>query len=130
MTAASTKGRGHRGGRKPATKRPARSAWTPSLPAPREIWLAGLGVVVAAGETTTELVDDLVRRGKLREPKVKAKARGWVRDARKGAEGLADDALDTTRRAIDRAVKSLGVENPPRNKNILHRLGDLAEALL
>jgi len=94
------------------------------------MWLAGLGAVAAAGETTNDLLDELVRRGKLREPKVKASARGWVRDVRKGAEGLANDALDATRQAIDRAAKSLGVEERPRNKNILHRLGDLAEALL
>lgn len=127
---ASTKGRGRRPAGKATRRSAPKASWIPELPGPRDVWLAGLGVVAAAGETTDELIDELVRRGKLREPKVKAKARGWVRDVRKGAESLADDALDTTRNAIDRAAKSLGVEERPRNKNILHRLGDLAEALL
>lgn len=130
MSAASTKRRGGRSAGKTAKRKAPAQTWLPELPGPRDVWLAGLGVVVAAGETTDELMDELVRRGKLREPKVKAKARGWVRDVRKGAESLADDALDTTRQALDKAAKSLGVEEKPRNKNILHRLGDLAEALL
>lgn len=107
----------------------------PALPATagadlRQLWLAGLGAVVTTSETAVELIDTLVARGRRQEPKTRAAAQRIVRDARQTIEGLASETGRRSRVALEDAMERLGVEKQPRSKNILHRLGDIAEALL
>lgn len=117
--------------RKPAAKRRAGSAPVPAAgPSPRELWLAGLGAALVAGETARDAVDALVVRGREREPRVVAAAERVARDARSAVEETAAQAARISRRMIDDALERFGQRPAPRQKNILHRLGDLAEALL
>lgn len=96
----------------------------------RNVWLAGLGAVSAAGEKAADFVDALVEKGKEREPRVRAAAARLVKNAQKNATGIATQAERRTRELVDGAFERLGVGSKPRQKNLLHRLGDLAEAIL
>ncbi|HSM12628.1 MAG TPA: phasin family protein [Thermoanaerobaculia bacterium] len=96
----------------------------------RSVWLAGLGLGVSVAESAGEAFDALVARGRKQEPKTMAAARRVVKDARRTAGDLADEAARVSKRKIDEALDALGVESNPRPKNLLHRLGDLAEAIL
>lgn len=96
----------------------------------RSVWLAGLGLGVSVVEGASEAFDALVARGRRQEPKTMAAARKAVKDVRRTAGELADEAARASKRKIDEALDALGVESNPRPKNLLHRLGDLAEAIL
>lgn len=114
--------------RKPS--RPAR----PRAAAPdsqiRQVWLAGLGALAATGETANGLFDELVARGRKQEPATRAAAEKVVRDARGVVESVATQAGRRSKALVNDAIARLGVKEQPRSKNILHRLGDFAEALL
>ena len=84
----------------------------------------------AANLPRPERHDELVVRGRQQEPKTLAAARRVAREARGTANGWAIDATKLGKQWIDQAFDRLGVPDRPRQKNILHRLGDLAEALL
>jgi len=115
--------------RKRATKRAARP--TPPTGDPlRELWLAGLGAVAATGETAAEAFDTLVARGRRLEPTVVAAAERTAREARGAVEELAAEASRRSKKLVDEALDRIGAHRAPRSKNILHRLGDIAEALL
>jgi hypothetical protein len=118
--------------RRAATRRPAaRRAVRPSPPGgARQVWLAGLGAAVASTELAIGFVDALVARGRKEEPQTIATAERLVGELRGNAERLVRRATLESRRAIDGAIRQLGVPDHPRRKNVLHRLGDLAEALL
>jgi hypothetical protein len=120
--------------RSPRARRAARPSRTvPASPVelPRELWLAGLGALAATGETATRAFGALVVRGERREPEVVAAVRRVADDARAVAESVVRDAAQRSRRAVDEAVERLSpTPRSPRSKNILHRLGDLADALL
>lgn len=111
-------------GRRPASRAAAAESQM------RQIWWAGLGAVAATGETATELVDELIARGKKREPALVAAAERSLRDARRTVEKLASEAGKRSMRLFDETIEQLGVKPQPRSRNILHRLGDVAEALL
>jgi len=96
----------------------------------RQLWLAGLGAMATTGEAAASMVEALVARGRTQEPKTRAAAAKAVREARRSVEVLANEAGRRSRMAIDEAMNRLGVDERPRSKNILHRLGDLAEAML
>jgi poly(hydroxyalkanoate) granule-associated protein len=96
----------------------------------RQVWLAGLGALAATGETANGLFDELVARGRKQEPATRAAAEKAVRDARGVVESVAAQAGRRSKALVDEAIARLGVKNQPRSKNILHRLGDVAEALL
>ena len=115
-------------------KRPARSKRPTTRTAAvdsqvRRFWLAGLGAVATTGETAVELLDELVARGKKREPATVAAAEKAVRDARRAVESLAAETGRRSMRLVDDAIDRLGIKAQPRRRNILHRLGDVAEAL-
>jgi polyhydroxyalkanoate synthesis regulator phasin len=96
----------------------------------RTFWLAGLGAIATAGEAAADFVDVLVKKGREREPRVRAAASRLVKNAQKNASGIATVAERRTREVVDGAFERLGVGSKPRQKNLLHRLGDLAEAIL
>jgi len=96
----------------------------------RQVWLAGLGAVAATQETAVGIVDLLVARGKRQEPATIAAAEKAVREARGAVVGIAREATQRSKKLVDGAIDRLGATTKPREKNILHRLGDLAEALL
>jgi len=116
--------------RRAAAKRskPATSA-APANPV-RQLWLAGLGAAVVSTEVAVAVVDELVARGRRQAPKTRAAAAEIVDGLRDNAGSIVRRATHESKKALDRTMKQLGVQNPPRQKNILHRLGDLAEALL
>jgi len=96
----------------------------------RQVWLAGLGAVAVTGESAAVVVDQLISRGKRQEPATRAAAEKAVREARGLVVDLANEAGRRSKKLVDQAIDRLGVESKPRSKNILHRLGDIAEALL
>jgi polyhydroxyalkanoate synthesis regulator phasin len=96
----------------------------------RELWLAGLGVAASTGETAGRVIDTLVERGRREEPKLKAEAKRMVAETRAKAEELGSAVGRSAKRMLDEASRRLGVEDRRRPKNLLHRLGDLAEAIL
>jgi poly(hydroxyalkanoate) granule-associated protein len=96
----------------------------------RNVWLAGLGALATAGESANALVDVLIAKGKQREPRARAAAARLVKRAQATADELASETQRRTRQAVDGAFERLGVAGKPRQKNLLHRLGDLAEAIL
>jgi hypothetical protein len=114
--------------RKRAARR-SRPSISPTDPL-REFWLAGLGVVAATGETAGDAFDLLVARGRRVQPRLMAAAERQLRDARGRVDEIAAEAGRQSKRALDEALEKLGAETRPREKNILHRRGDLAEALL
>ena len=96
----------------------------------REVWLAGLGAAAATGEAANELVDILVAKGRQTEPRLVASADRALAFAKKNAAQAADELRNRAKDAVDGALHRLGVNARPRTKNVLHRLGDLAEAIL
>ena len=114
---------------------PAVAAKTPAVRGGnlRELWLAGLGAAAVTGEAATGLVDALVATGREAEPRVKASAERAVaslrRETRRVATKVADDLGTRAKGAVESAFVRLGVA-PRKSKNVLHRLGDLAEAIL
>ncbi len=96
----------------------------------RSLWLAGLGAAGVVLETATGAFDALVERGRRAEPRAIAAAHQAGRDARRAAGELAGSAARASRRQIDNVLDAVGIDNRPRRKNLLHRLGDLAEAIL
>jgi polyhydroxyalkanoate synthesis regulator phasin len=96
----------------------------------RQVWLAGLGAVAATTETAAGLVDELIARGRRQEPATRAAAEQAVRTARGVVEGVATEAGRRSQQLVKDAMSRLGVKAQPRSRNILHRLGDVAEALL
>ncbi|MCM2270420.1 MAG: phasin family protein [Thermoanaerobaculia bacterium] len=116
--------------KKPArTARPRAAATAPESQL-RQVWLAGLGAVVTAGETANGLVDELIVRGRKQEPATRAAAEKAVRAARGAVEGVAAEAGRRSQQLVKETMSRLGVKEQPRSRNILHRLGDFAEALL
>jgi polyhydroxyalkanoate synthesis regulator phasin len=115
--------------KRPSVRRaPARR---PEPPTPLEqLWLAGLGALAATGEAASSTVETLIARGRKREPQAIRAVDRAVRQARGRVEKLANAAGRRTKEFLDDAIEQLGVREQPRSKNILHRLGDLAEALL
>jgi polyhydroxyalkanoate synthesis regulator phasin len=113
--------------RRAPRRAPAKAAEAQPL---RDLWLAGLGAMATAGESANDFVDVLVRKGREREPRVRAAAARLVKNVQKNATGIASEAERRTREAVDGAFERLGVGSRPRQKNLLHRLGDLAEAIL
>lgn len=114
-------------------KRSARPA-RPTAAAPdsqlRQVWLAGLGALATTSETANGLFDELVARGRKQEPATRAAAEKVVREARGVVEGVAAEASKRSKELVHDAMSRLGVKEQPRSRNILHRLGDVAEALL
>jgi len=96
----------------------------------RDVYLAGLGAVATAGEGAQLAFDALVARGRETEPRLTAAARRSLREARGAVEDLASKAGKRSLELVDEALEKIGRGTPRREKNILHRLGDLAEALL
>jgi hypothetical protein len=96
----------------------------------RSLWLAGLGLTGAAIETATDTFDALVAKGRQQEPKTVAAAEKIVRDARRRATAVVGEAARRSKQGVESALEVLGVDNRPRQKNVFHRLGDLAEAIL
>jgi polyhydroxyalkanoate synthesis regulator phasin len=96
----------------------------------RELWLAGLGAAAATGEATTDFVDLLVAKGKQAEPRVVATADRALAMARKSAQSATNELRSRAKVAVEGALDRIGVNARPRTKNVLHRLGDLAEAIL
>ena len=94
------------------------------------VWLAGLGAVVTAGEAANEVVDLLIKKGKEREPRARAAVARLVKRAQATADEVATETQRQTRKIVDVAFERLGVGGKPRQKNLLHRLGDVAEAIL
>jgi poly(hydroxyalkanoate) granule-associated protein len=94
--------------------------------AARELWLAGLGALAAAGESGRRAFDALVARGRRAEPAVAAAADRAAGRARGAVESLVEEAAGRSRELLDRLTPA---SRSRRAKNILHRLGDLAEAL-
>lgn len=115
-------------------RKPSRPARPRAAAAPdsqiRQVWLAGLGALAATGETANGLFDELVARGRKQEPATRAAAEKVVRDARGVVESVATQAGRRSKALVNDAIARLGVKEQPRSKNILHRLGDFAEALL
>jgi hypothetical protein len=122
--------------RRPAARATARRApHRPThAPALRELWLAGLGTAAAAGEAADGLVDRLVAKGRETEPRVRARAGRAAatlkREAGRVAATIADELGTRAKSAVEGAFDRLGVAPKKRAKNILHRLGDLADAIL
>lgn len=122
--------------RKPAARPSARRVPKRSTPAPalRELWLAGLGTAAVAREAADDLVDRLVAKGRETEPRVRASADRAVttlrREAGRVAGTVADELGARAKSAVEGAFDRLGVAPKKRAKNILHRLGDLADAIL
>lgn len=96
----------------------------------RSLWLAGLGLAGAAITTATDTFDALVAKGRQQEPKTVAAAEKVVRDARRRANAVVGEAARVSKQGVESALEALGVDNRPRQKNVFHRLGDLAEAIL
>jgi hypothetical protein len=128
--------------RKGAHARPAAHARKAAMPATvaeageraletgRSLWLAGLGLAGTAMETATDAFDALVAKGRQQEPKTVAAAEKVVRDARRRANAVVGEAARVSKQGVETALEALGVDNRPRQKNVFHRLGDLAEAIL
>ena len=95
-----------------------------------DIWLAGLGAVRTAGEAANGVVDMLIAKGKKREPRARAAVARLVKSAQATADEIASETQRQTRKIVDGAFERLGVGGKPRQKNLLHRLGDFAEAIL
>jgi polyhydroxyalkanoate synthesis regulator phasin len=102
-------------------------------PSLRELWLAGLGAAAVTGEAANDLVEALVAKGREAEPRVKASAERAAtvlrRETRRVANQVAEDLGARAKRTVQGALERLGVA-PRKSKNVLHRLGDLAEAIL
>lgn len=96
----------------------------------RSLWLAGLGLTGAAIETVSDTFDTLVAKGRQQEPKTVAAAEKVVRDARRRANEVVGEAARVSKQGVESALEALGVDSRPRQKNVFHRLGDLAEAIL
>ncbi len=96
----------------------------------REIWLAGLGAVATTGEAASGFVDLLVAKGRETEPRLVASAERTLISAKRSATRTVDELGERAKSAIEDAMQRLGVGNRARTKNMLHRLGDLAEAIL
>jgi hypothetical protein len=112
-------------------KGPRRPAAAREAEALREIWLAGLGALVTTGETSAKAFDALVKRGKKLEPSLIAAAERTAREARGTVEELAGLAYRRSQALVGETLDRITPERrSPKSKNILHRLGDLAEALL
>ncbi len=117
--------------RRPRSRRPRTAAAARPAAGPvRQLWLASLGVAATSGELAVGFLDELVVRGREQEPKTLAAARRMARDAQGTANGWVTDATKLGKQWIDQAFDRLGVPDRPRQKNVFHRLGDLAEALL
>lgn len=122
--------------RKPAARSTARRVpkRPTQAPALRELWLAGLGTAAAAREAADDLVDRLVAKGRETEPRVRAGADRAVaklrREAGRVAGTVADELGARAKSAVEGAFDRLGVAPKTRARNILHRLGDLADAIL
>ncbi len=99
----------------------------------RNVLLASLGLAGSAVEKAAETFDALVARGRKQEPKAIAAAERVIREAKEKATDLATEAASVSKRTLDSALdgvqKLAGVEKTGRQKNFLHRLGDLAEAI-
>jgi polyhydroxyalkanoate synthesis regulator phasin len=99
----------------------------------RELWLAGLGAAATTGEVAGRALDLLVERGREREPQLRAETERVVAEARAKAVELGGAVERRARKVIDQVIEDasrrLGIEKGSR-KNLLHRLGDLAEAIL
>ena len=97
----------------------------------REVWLAGLGALATTGESATRAFDALVKRGKQLEPSLVAAAERTAREARGAVEEIADQTYRRSQKLVGETLDRLTPKSrAPRSKNILHRLGDIAEALL
>lgn len=118
------------GARKSVTTRSKAHVATVDATPLRELWLAGLGAAAATGEAANDFVDVLVRKGRETEPRVVATVERAYASARKSAVRTADEIGARAKGAVDEAFLRLGVDARPRTKNVLHRLGDLAEAIL
>jgi hypothetical protein len=124
--------------KKTSTPKPAPKAGVPTVAAVaagRSLWLAGLGLAAVAVESATGVFDALVAKGRVHQPAARAAAERAAVAVRRQAEALgelaADAARDGQRRlrgALD--LLPLGADRSPRPKNLLHRLGDLADAML
>ena len=113
--------------RRAARRSPAKPAEMPTL---HNIVLAGLGAVVTAGEAANGVVDMLIAKGKQREPRARAAVARLVKDAQAKADGIAAETQLQARKIVEGAFERLGVGGKPRQKNLLHRLGDFAVAIL
>jgi len=96
----------------------------------RELWLAGLGAVAATGEAAGEIVETLVEKGRETEPKLSSRAEDLIEETRTRATRIAQEVGERANEAFDGAMRRLGVSERKQSKNVLHRLGDLAEAIL
>ena len=104
-----------------------------AVAAGRTLWLAGLGAAVSALEGAAGAFEALVEKGRHQEPRAKAVADRVLSGARAQADGLGELARGAARRGrreLDQALARIGAGATARPKNLLHRLGDLAEAIL
>jgi len=113
--------------RRAPRRKPAKPAEMQTL---HNVVLAGLGAVVTAGEAANGMVDMLIAKGKQREPRARAAVARLVKDAQAKADGIAAETQLQARKIVEGAFERLGVGGKPRQKNLLHRLGDFAEAIL
>jgi polyhydroxyalkanoate synthesis regulator phasin len=121
--------------RKPAPRRaaPRPRVSAPAAVAGRKLWLAGLGAAASALEGAAGVFDALVAKGRAHEPQAKAIASRVLKEARAKADDLGELAVDAAasgKRRLNRALDRIGAAGAARPKNLLHRLGDLAEAIL
>ena len=89
-----------------------------------------LGSLAANEPWTAEQRDALlVKRGRATEPHIEAAARKVVANAKREAARAGDRLSARAGEALDGAMRRLGLAERTGRKNILHRLGDVAEAI-
>lgn len=93
----------------------------------RRIWLAGLGTLSVVEEESTEIFDQLIKKGRLVEEKGRQRMSNTKAEIESGTEELSEELAEKLDRQVSGVLQKLGVPSRAQVQDLTQRVEQLSE---
>ncbi|MGB5163383.1 MAG: phasin family protein [Thermoanaerobaculia bacterium] len=93
----------------------------------RRIWLAGLGTLSVVEEESTEIFDQLIKKGRLVEEKSRQRMSKTKAEIESGTEELSEELAEKLDRQVSGVLQKLGVPSRAQVQDLTQRVEQLSE---
>jgi len=93
----------------------------------RRIWLAGLGTLSVVEEESTEIFDQLIKKGRLVEEKGRQRMSKTKAEIESGTEELSEELAEKLDRQVSGVLQKLGVPSRAQVQDLTQRVEQLSE---
>ncbi|MGB5398682.1 MAG: phasin family protein, partial [Thermoanaerobaculia bacterium] len=93
----------------------------------RRIWLAGLGTLSVVEEESTEIFDQLIKKGRLVEEKSRQRMSKTKAEIESSTEELSEELAEKLDRQVSGVLQKLGVPSRAQVQDLTQRVEQLSE---